>query len=219
MVSSSGDHATSLTGWMSTPQALARAQPRLVSHSVHVLTARHGLSQTGESKEWLAAERPLLSAGKQCGMLMRMIEVRALTAGEWRLWRELRLAALAEAPQAFGSTLADWQDAGEDRWRDRLGIPGAANFVAVLDGQPAGVASGVPGDAAGSAELISMWVSPQVRGHGVGDRLVGAVEQWASRRGRGAAADPRRTARQTVTTETVERFPGAFVRSPCMIVA
>ena len=25
-------------------------------------------------------------------MLMRMIEVRALTTGEWRLWRELRLA-------------------------------------------------------------------------------------------------------------------------------
>lgn len=109
-----------------------------------------------------------------------MIELRRLTVGDWPLWRELRLAALAEAPYAFSSRLADWQGEGdtEQRWRARLEIPGAVNFVAVLDGRPAGMASGVPaGDR--SAELISMWVSPAARGRGVGDQLVAAVEQWA----------------------------------------
>ena len=114
-----------------------------------------------------------------------MIEVRALTPASWQIWRELRLAALAGAPDAFGSRLADWQDAGEERWRERLAIPGSVNFVAVLDGEPAGMASGVPGDD-GTPELISMWVSPAGRGRGIGDRLVQAVAQWA--RQQGAAA-------------------------------
>jgi ribosomal protein S18 acetylase RimI-like enzyme len=110
-----------------------------------------------------------------------MIELRELTADDWRIWRELRLAALAEAPYAFGSRLADWQGAGdrEERWRGRLSIPGSCNIVALVDGQPAGMASGVPGDQADVAELISMWVSPSARGQGVGDRLIAAVERWA----------------------------------------
>jgi hypothetical protein len=75
-----------------------------------------------------------------------VIELRVLTPDDWPAWRELRLAALAEPPCAFGSRLADWQGDRdrEQRWRDRLGIPGSYNVIAVLDGQPAGMASGVP---------------------------------------------------------------------------
>jgi hypothetical protein len=66
-----------------------------------------------------------------------VIELRVLTPDDWPSWRELRLAALAEAPYAFGSRLADWQGDHdrEQRWRDRLGIPGSYNVIAVLDGQ------------------------------------------------------------------------------------
>jgi ribosomal protein S18 acetylase RimI-like enzyme len=113
-----------------------------------------------------------------------VIELRVLTPDDWRTWRALRLAALAEAPAAFGSRLADWQGEGdqEERWRARLSIPGSHNVVAVLDGQPAGMTSGVP-DGPQTAELISMWVAPQARGQGVGDRLIEAVEQWARQSG------------------------------------
>ncbi|SCE79725.1 Acetyltransferase (GNAT) family protein [Micromonospora viridifaciens] len=110
-----------------------------------------------------------------------MIETRVLGEGDWKKWRELRLAALAEAGYAFGSQLADWQGDGdrEERWRERLAIPGSYNILAMLDGQAVGMASGVPGDHDEVVELISMYVAPVGRGQGVGDHLVRAVEQWA----------------------------------------
>ena len=108
-----------------------------------------------------------------------MIELRVLTVDDWQVWRELRLAALKDAPHAFGSRYEDWADAPEERWRDRLSIPRSHNLIADLDGQPAGMASGVPADQDGVAGLISMWVSRTARGKGVGDHLMTAVEQWA----------------------------------------
>lgn len=115
-----------------------------------------------------------------------MIVLRALSADDWPTWRELRLAALADAPYAFGSTLADWQGARdtEERWRGRLGLPASHNLVALLDGEPAGIASGVPADHDGTAaEVISMWVAPRARGRGVADALLLGVEGWARQRG------------------------------------
>lgn len=114
-----------------------------------------------------------------------MIELRALTAEDWADWRALRLAALAEAPHAFGSVLADWQGSGdqEERWRARLRIAGSLNLIARVDGEPAGMASGVPAGEPGIVELISMWVRPAVRGHGVGVALIGEVARWAGHGG------------------------------------
>ncbi len=107
------------------------------------------------------------------------IALRRIGADDWRLWRALRLDALAEAPYAFGSKLADWQGAGdtEPRWRARLAdVP--LNVIAEVDGTPAGMVSGIAADETGTIELISMWVAPFARGRGVGDALVGAVVAW-----------------------------------------
>lgn len=114
-----------------------------------------------------------------------MIVIRILTPDDWPAWRELRLAALADSPRAFGSTLADWQGDRdrEDRWRARLSIPGSRNLLAVLNGRPAGMATGLPDPAGHGAELISMWVAPRARGRRVGDCLVQAVERWARQTG------------------------------------
>jgi ribosomal protein S18 acetylase RimI-like enzyme len=107
-----------------------------------------------------------------------VIELRVLSPDDWLAWRELRLAALAEAPYAFSSRLADWQGDGDraERWRARL--DGSFNVLAMLNRQPAGMASGARTDD-GVADLLSLWVSPAARGRGVADELVGAVERWA----------------------------------------
>jgi ribosomal protein S18 acetylase RimI-like enzyme len=119
------------------------------------------------------------------GSLVQVIEMRLVGPEDWRVWRELRLAALAEAPDAFGSRLADWQGEGdrEERWRARLAVPGSRSFVALRLGEPVGMVGGVPGETDGVVELVSMWVGREARGLGVGDRLVGAVAEWAAQVG------------------------------------
>ena len=106
-----------------------------------------------------------------------------MTPDEWQVFRAVRLAALLDAPYAFGSTYEREVVADEDNWRKRL--VGRAQFVAELDGMVVGTAGGIASDAA-SAALISMWASPQARGKGAGDGLVNAVLGWARGEGFGA---------------------------------
>ena len=116
-----------------------------------------------------------------------VIVIERLDPDDWRTWREVRLAALAEAPYAFGSTLAEWTGEGdrEDRWRQRLStVP--LNLIAFVDGQPVGQASGTAIDAGGRVQLISMWVAPHWRGLGVSVALIEAIVDWAT--GQGATA-------------------------------
>ena len=105
------------------------------------------------------------------------LSVQPVQADEWQGWRTLRLAALGEAPYAFGATLGQWSDAGDDQWRQRLmSVP--LNLMAMLDDQPVGMVSATAATN-GVVELISMWVAPVGRGRGVGDALIQAVVTWA----------------------------------------
>lgn len=106
------------------------------------------------------------------------IKIVRLGTDDWPTWRSVRLAALADAPSAFCSTLADWVDAPDERWRARLrDVP--LNLIAKRDGQPVGQVSGTKTPRPDVAELISMWVAPSARGAGVGDALVESVIAWA----------------------------------------
>jgi ribosomal protein S18 acetylase RimI-like enzyme len=116
-------------------------------------------------------------------MIQTMMRIRVLTPDDWPIWRDLRLAALAEAPDAFGSTLADWQDAPAGKWRERLSLPGSHNLAVIVDDRPAGMASGVPSDEDGVADVISMWVGPTARGRGAGDLLLTTIAAWARANG------------------------------------
>jgi ribosomal protein S18 acetylase RimI-like enzyme len=116
-----------------------------------------------------------------------MVDLRVLTPDDWPVWRGLRLAALADAPDAFGARLADWQGHNDrpERWRARLELSGSHNLVAMRFGVPVGMVTGRPTDDPAVVELMSTWVAPDARGCGVGDRLVAAVVGWARARGAG----------------------------------
>jgi ribosomal protein S18 acetylase RimI-like enzyme len=109
------------------------------------------------------------------------VEIVELGPDDWADFRDVRLRALADAPEAFGSGLVAWAEASEERWRGRLEAV-ELNLVARAGGQHVGMVSGaVDGD---DAELISMWVDPAFRGHGVAGKLTAAVVDWATAAGR-----------------------------------
>lgn len=120
------------------------------------------------------------------------IEVRALAGEDWHVWRALRLEALRESPEAFGSTYDEWIGASGERWLKRLhDVP--FNAIAYAGGTPCGIISGTEPHE-GVLELISLWVAPQVRGRGAGDALVLAVLAFARER---AASAVRLSVRET----------------------
>lgn len=104
--------------------------------------------------------------------------------------RALRLRALADAPMAFGSTLAREQAFAEEVWHERAqrGAAGVDNvtFVAERGGRWLGIVTGlardsdVPHDP--RPELVAMFVCPGARGRGLGGALVDAVVGWARER-------------------------------------
>jgi ribosomal protein S18 acetylase RimI-like enzyme len=109
---------------------------------------------------------------------VRDVSVRRLTEEDWVAFRAARLAALADAPAAFSSTLAGEQQFGEEVWRARTR---SAAFAAWAGAEIAGMATVLrPGQADNPGwELVGMWVSPRWRGTGVADKLVAAVCEQA----------------------------------------
>jgi GNAT superfamily N-acetyltransferase len=89
----------------------------------------------------------------------------------------VRLAALKDAPYAFGSTFEVEVGASEEQWRHR--IADRTRFAAEVDGQVVGVVGAGSGEFSGTAALTSLWVDPRFRGRRVGAALIDAVEEWA----------------------------------------
>ena len=106
------------------------------------------------------------------------MQIHQVTQDEWKLWRDVRLAALAADPGGFGSTLAREQAYTEDDWRESVGR--GLKLVA-LDPGPVGLVGAMSEPTA--VTLYSMWVQASHRGRGVGEALVKAVLAWAQEHG------------------------------------
>lgn len=112
------------------------------------------------------------------------IAVRRFAPDEWRIYRELRLRALADSPDAFGSTYAREVARTDTEWAERLHV--GANTDAQLplvafSGETAVGLAWARRDEhdLALAHLFQVWVSPTHRGQGAGRLLMNAVVAWA----------------------------------------
>ena len=117
-----------------------------------------------------------------------MLIVRSFHSHEWQLYRELRLAALREAPDAFGSTLEREAGFPEEQWTTRLTAGVASPIEQPLVAEDAGRAVGLcwvridPNDAS-MAALYQVWVHPDARRRGIGQRMLDSAMAWARETG------------------------------------
>jgi ribosomal protein S18 acetylase RimI-like enzyme len=88
-----------------------------------------------------------------------MTEVRRIGPDDWETFRDVRLRALADSPDAFGSTLEREQAFAEADWRRRV----SGQVVVVLDPGPVSV-GGLFDD--GVSHVWGMWTDPTHRRRG-----------------------------------------------------
>ena len=110
-----------------------------------------------------------------------MIEVRRIRAGEGPALRSLRLKALADAPEAFSTTLEQGLQLSDAVWEERAdrGAESSATayFLAVDGGRFCGmVGVYAPEGSRVEIELISLWVDPAHRRTGIARALIHAAE-------------------------------------------
>ena len=121
-------------------------------------------------------------------MTQRSLLVRPFAADEWPLYRELRLRALGDSPDAYGSVLHLEAALSDDEWSTRLarGVHSARELplVALCDDDACGLAwVRLDDDGPESAHLYQMWVAGGHRRFGVGRALVDAAAAWARQMG------------------------------------
>ena len=104
---------------------------------------------------------------------------------EWNIYKDLRLRALADSPDAYCRTLAEEQDRSDAEWSSRLASGADSGWdlplVAKVDTEPIGLAWGrIDRNNPDVANLFQMWVAPSHRRLGIGQMLLETVIAWAS---------------------------------------
>jgi ribosomal protein S18 acetylase RimI-like enzyme len=112
------------------------------------------------------------------------VSVRRFRAEEWPTYRDLRLRALLDSPDSFGSTWEREVVLADAEWRDRLAsgatAPNQLPLLALVDDVPAGLTWARLGDERPDvAHIYSVWVAPEHRDRSLGRLLMEAVLDWA----------------------------------------
>jgi len=107
------------------------------------------------------------------------MKLRQAVRGDEPTLRRLRLAAMTDSPEAFGSTYEREAARTVEDWARWLS-PGATFLMEALDGTAVGLVAAVPDATDPVVHLMAMWVDPVARGTGAADALIQAVVAWAS---------------------------------------
>lgn len=109
-------------------------------------------------------------------------EPRQITAEDWAAFREIRLRALADSPDAFAMTHAQAVGQQESLWRERAGGPDPILIVSD-EGRPVAMGGAHAPAGVGRAMVWGMWTAPEARGRGHGARILGNLVAWCRERG------------------------------------
>lgn len=114
---------------------------------------------------------------------MAEINARTLDEDEWQLYREVRLAALKDAPEAFVARYEDEASYDEDFWRERM--VRSRRIIAERDDAAVGlVCLGLHNDKEHIGEVFGLWTAPTARGDHIARQLVTAAAEQAAAEGR-----------------------------------
>ena len=137
--------------------------------------------------------------------------IRRIQPDDWHVLRELRLASLLDAPEAFGQTHANALTIPDEEWQQiaRASAGGDARIwlISSLDGNDAGLVQArrrPPADCL----VFSMWVAPSARRSGVGRLLIDGVadgHRHGVRAGSCCGYSARTRARTVSTNESASR--------------
>ncbi|WP_151525704.1 GNAT family N-acetyltransferase [Serinicoccus kebangsaanensis] len=104
---------------------------------------------------------------------MSEIHVRVLDPDEWPSYKDVRLRALRESPEAFVASAEEEAAFPDSRWQERME---RSRRVLAADGEEVvgvvSVGTGHRTNIPGAGELFGLWVAPSRRGTGVARRLL-----------------------------------------------
>jgi ribosomal protein S18 acetylase RimI-like enzyme len=104
------------------------------------------------------------------------ISIRALTPSDAGVYRALRLEALASAPEAFSSSHEEESALPVESFRDRISPSGPSAIFGAFDGErlvgSVGFVANPRLKQRHKGMLVGLFVTPQWRRHGIGERLV-----------------------------------------------
>ena len=115
-----------------------------------------------------------------------MIHIRQIQASEWQKYRDVRLRALRDAPDAFGSTYAIESVKTDAAWQRQI-------ETALSSGSDCPLFAYSQEDVCGlvwcklsaaepdTAHIYHMWVDPACRGSGAGHALLDFAVRWAKK--------------------------------------
>ena len=113
--------------------------------------------------------------------------IRRLRKGEGLLYREVRLEALKESPDAFLSKYEDALQRSDDSWGKQCDASSCGSVKATFiieDVEPLALAAIYrDNDSSTQGELLQMWVSPKLRGSGAAKNLLNSLFKWAAESG------------------------------------
>jgi GNAT superfamily N-acetyltransferase len=115
-----------------------------------------------------------------------MITLEPITTQNVATFRDVRLRALQDTPQAFGSTFARESQFSDEEWLQRVvrwnGESGIG-YLAMESGYGCGIAGVLLEEDGACAHLVSMWVAATHRKCGVGRLLVNEITGWSRQHG------------------------------------